>query len=269
MPKIHVPKFAVLVACTVVSISALGADPTLHQVYQAADAGNYREAQTMMDQVLRDHPNSAKAHFVEAELLAKQGGIANARGELGKAERLDPALAFAKPGAIQELKAHIGTSRASPQSNFSSVAPPSPNIPWGMILTILALIAAMFFFFRSRNRNLSAQGASGPGYGPTGTPVYGTPGYGTMPPSAASGMGSGILGGLATGAAMGAGMVAGEALMHRMMDGGHREDGYRQADPGFGPQAADPQYDMGGNDFGVSDTSSWDDAGGGGSDDWN
>ena len=140
MPKIHVPKLAMLAACAVVSISALGADPTLHQVYQAAEAGNYREAQTMMDQVLRDHPNSAKAHFVEAELLAKQGGIANARAELAKAERLDPALAFAKPGSIQELKAHIGTSRASAQSNFSSMAPaPSPNIPWGMILTNLGV----------------------------------------------------------------------------------------------------------------------------------
>ncbi|HTT39312.1 MAG TPA: tetratricopeptide repeat protein, partial [Burkholderiales bacterium] len=50
---------------------AVAAEPTIHQVYQAADAGNYREAQAMMDQVLRDHPNSAKAHFVEAELLAR------------------------------------------------------------------------------------------------------------------------------------------------------------------------------------------------------
>ena len=65
-------------------------DPTMHQVYQAAEAGRFSEAQGMMDQVLRDHPNSAKAHFVEAELLAKQGRLADAAAELGSAQRLAP-----------------------------------------------------------------------------------------------------------------------------------------------------------------------------------
>src|SRR2546425_12452525 len=35
-------------------------DATMHQVYQAAEAGKFSEAQSMMDKVLRDHPNSAK-----------------------------------------------------------------------------------------------------------------------------------------------------------------------------------------------------------------
>ena len=90
--------------------NAFAADPTLHEVYQAAEAGNYREAQAMMDQVLRDHPNSAKAHFVEAELLAKQGRLAEARGELATAERLQPGLPFAKPGSVEELKARLASS---------------------------------------------------------------------------------------------------------------------------------------------------------------
>ena len=41
----------------------------------------------MMDQVLRDPPNSAMAHFVMAELLAKEGRVSNARFELATAER--------------------------------------------------------------------------------------------------------------------------------------------------------------------------------------
>ena len=100
---------------------------------------------------------------------------------------------------------------------------------------------------------------------------YGAASYGAVTPQAASGMGSGILSGLATGAAVGAGMVAGEALMHRVLDGGRREDSYRQGEIFTDtPQsrAADSNYDMGGNDFGVADASSWDDSGGGGSDDW-
>ena len=60
-----------VLAFVLASISAQAADPSLNQVYQAAQSGNLGGALGMMDQVLRDHPNSAKAHFVEAELLAK------------------------------------------------------------------------------------------------------------------------------------------------------------------------------------------------------
>ena len=38
--------------------------------------------------VLQDHPESGKAHFVEAELLAKQGRYASAEAELNNADRL-------------------------------------------------------------------------------------------------------------------------------------------------------------------------------------
>jgi hypothetical protein len=40
-------------------------DPTVHQIYEAASSGHLDQAQQMMDEVLRDHPNSAKAHYVQ------------------------------------------------------------------------------------------------------------------------------------------------------------------------------------------------------------
>jgi hypothetical protein len=86
-------------------------------------------------------------------------------------------------------------------------------------------------------------------------------------------MGSGILGGLATGAAVGAGMVAGEALMHNMLGDRHNSSpspapGQGFQDNGFQP-TPNNNYDMGGNNFGVNDSSSWDDSSSsGGSDDW-
>ena len=85
-----------LAAASFMAAGASAQDPTLHQVYQAAQSGNFSEAQRMMDQVLHDHPNSAKAHYVEAELLAKQGRFAAAESELATAERLEPGLPFAK-----------------------------------------------------------------------------------------------------------------------------------------------------------------------------
>src|SRR5476649_134942 len=75
-------------------VFAAGADPTMHEVYLAAEAGKFTEAQAMMDQVLRDHPNSGKAHFVEAELLAKQGKIAAAEAELNKSPGLSSPVRF-------------------------------------------------------------------------------------------------------------------------------------------------------------------------------
>jgi uncharacterized protein len=254
--------------------NAFAADPTLHEVYQAAEAGNYREAQAMMDQVLRDHPNSAKAHFVEAELLAKQGRLAEARGELATAERLQPGLPFAKPGSVEELKAHLASSYPVRQP-VTSAPTPATGFSWGPLLLVVGLVVLVVFAVRMlRARSASAvQGGALPGYGGGATTAqpYGAGGMGPIQPG--GGMGSGILGGLATGAAVGAGVVAGEALMHRVLDGHRSNDGLdRLANPQIGANQDESldrsQNDMGGADFGVSDGSSWDDNSSGGGDDW-
>lgn len=259
------------------SSGALAADPSLHQVYEAASGGDYKAAQGMMDQVLRDHPNSAKAHFVEAELLVKQGQTAQSASELKMAEALDPTLSFAKPGAVQELKGLLTTAAAHPAQYAARAVPAQAGLPWGMIMAGLALLAAIIFFLRSRRQAQTyiPAGAGGLGAGNYGPAPYGgQPPYGPVNgPMSGSGMGSGILGGLATGAAVGAGMIAGEALMHRVLDGGsHAASGSAFAND-LGPadntfSDAERRYDMGGNDFGVNDTSSWDDSGGGSNDDW-
>jgi hypothetical protein len=277
MLKAYAARMSMLIAGLLVSASALAADPTLHEVYQAADAGHYREAQSMMDKVLRDHPNSAKAHFVEAELLARQGRATAAQAELARAEALEPGLPFARPGAVQELKSHIAVPRSPMPAATPYMGQPSrPAIPWGMLLVGAMLLVALYLFLRARNQ---AVAGGTPAYGgntinmpPAGSSTgYGMPSYGAAPPPAAGGLGSGILGGLATGAAVGAGVVAGEALMHRMLDG-DRHENFRRQDDGFiepVPQPdIDTNYDMGGNDFGVNDPGSWDDAGDSGSDDW-
>jgi hypothetical protein len=242
-------------------------------VYQAAQAGNYREAQGMMDQILRDHPNSAKAHFVEAELFGKQGKLQQAQEELNTALRLDPSQNFARPGAIDELRTLIASGSAShAQGTFS-------GIPWGLVLGLAALLIVVSLIMRARRRAVvyPAGGAApygygatraAPPYGPQGGPQggYGYPG-GVAPGQAAGGMGSGIMGGLATGAAVGAGVVAGEALMNRVLNGGSANaagTAGNVVNPAASQDAAaanspETGYDMGGNDFGLRDAGSWDD----------
>lgn len=276
-------RLLVLMALVFVSAAYAANDPTLHEVYQAAESGRLNEAQAMMDKVLRDHPNSGKAHFVEAELMVKQGRLAAAQGELATAERLAPGLPFAKPEAVQSLKSRIANHAQTPVAQYAqpAQAQAASGFPWGMLLIGGALIAAVIFFVRSlSNRNNvtvvpAGYGAAGGTYGGGGFgpgPVMQPGGGGMAAPmgGVGGGMGSGILGGLATGAAVGAGVVAGEALMHRVLDGGHHDSNtIPNPAPTYVDRPDTSSYDMGGNDFGVSDGGSWGDSGsGGGGDDW-
>lgn len=252
------------------------AEPSLHEVYQVAEQGRYIEAQGMMDQVLKNHPNSAKAHFVEAELLAKQGKLTQAATELQTAERLQPDLGFAKPQAVHALKTMLTAPRQpaqfTPTSATLPAAVPASGLPWGLILAGLGLIGFIYLASRFMQQRQAAVPAGYPGYGAAG-PTYGAagPGYSPMAPGGmampnAGGLGSGIMGGLATGAALGAGMVAGEALMHHFTDSPRGAP--PAASPAFGTAWDLPADDMGGTDFGITDAGSWD-SGSVSDDSWN
>jgi len=270
MPVKSFIRFTMLALVIVFTAPVFAAeDASMHEVYLAAEAGKFNEAQAMMDKVLHDHPNSAKAHYVEAELLAKQGRFAGAADELNTAERLKPGLPFAKPQALQKLKAEIAASHPVTQSpgNQGFHASSSNSTPWGFIFLAVGLIAFIYFaakWMTQRNQPLiPANGYSG-GVNNGNPQPYGSP----AAPASGGGLGSGILGGLATGAALGAGMVAGEALMHHFTDGEH---GNSNNSNGLlsDAQANDSSLsanDMGGSDFGIADNSSWDDSSGG--DDW-
>ena len=107
------------------------AEPTLKQIYDAAQAGRLEQAQTMIQQVLVLHPKSAKAHFVQAELAARQGQIARAREALAEAEKLAPGLPFAKPEAVQSLRAVLAAKPAA-TAPHSAVAQPPQAAPFAV-----------------------------------------------------------------------------------------------------------------------------------------
>jgi uncharacterized protein len=231
--------------------------PTLHQIYEAAQAGRMNDAQGMINQVLKEHPNSAKAHYVDAEILAKTGHLVEAREELNNAERLEPGLAFASPQAVQQLKAMVSEAHTgSVPVTTSQLA--QQSFPWGWLLLGIGAIVIITLIMRALSRPNASQAAYPVNYQPGMSPPGYMPTGGGYAP-AAPGMGSGIISGLATGAALGAGMVAGEELVHHFMDG-------NRGDAGMNPQAQpmntawNTQSDnMGGTDFGIADNASWDD----------
>ena len=254
---------------------AQAADPTMNQIYDAAKAGHLDQAQQMITQVLADHPNSAKAHYVQAELYAKEGQPSLARAELGTAERLNPGLTSFSPRSVQELKSQLGMNGSRGSSQIVSVpARSAPHFPWGTVLILAVVVGVLMLLFRRRqpyNQYPAAgPGPGGPGMG--GAPGGYGPGYGPAP-MGGGGLGSGIAGGLASGLAVGAGVVAGEELAHHFLDGGRRDGGVIPSAEASEPGSSNS--DMGGADFGASDPgSSWDDGGGfgggggGGGDDW-
>jgi hypothetical protein len=271
------------------------AEPTLDQIYQAANAGQVPKAQEMIDQVLRSHPGSAKAHYVKAELAARQRDGSTAQQELATAERLAPGLPFAKPAAVQALRTqveHLSASTVTDASTRQLGGPAGPGperpeatgLPWGKVAIGGVILLAVVALLRRRTRGMAGGGyasgpmaggpsASGPmgstGYGPgmQAGPGYGQPGYG--PGYGQPGMGSGLGRGLATGLAVGAGAVAAQEIGRRML---HPDGSQVQPDAsGTGASAwndagAMDNVDMGGQDFGVNDTGSWDSGGGSGLD---
>lgn len=269
-------------------------EPTLSQVYAAAHSGQFDKAQTMMQQVLEAHPKSAKAHYVQAELWAQQGKLDKAAQALGQADKLAPGLPFAKPEAVQGLRSQIADTRklasktppapATPAQN-AGITPSAPVASWGLPLLLAAAVIALGYFVFRRKPALSypapttsyagnpnaGGGLSGPqtfGANPGGMPAA----YAPTAPTAAPGLGSRIAGGVATGLAVGAGMMAAEAIGKTLM-GGHESSrgAAASASPSAGGEnfeAISQNYDMGGQDFGVNDASSWDDSSGASGGDW-
>ena len=196
-----------------------------------------------------------------AEIYAKEGQLALAKNELKTAEQLEPGLPYAKAQAVTKLEQSIGAASGAPIS-YSETQPTQASFPWGLLLLLIGVIAVIGFIVRAisaRNAPHVISGGSSPTNAGMGVqqPYPNSP-YPYAPPQPGGGLGSSIMGGLATGAAVGAGMVAGEALMHHFTDSGHAE-----ANTTVPPQQgawSSTSNDMGGQDFGIADNSSWDDS---------
>ncbi len=244
--------------------------PTVEQVYTAARSGHLDQAQEMITEVLADHPNSGQAHYVQAELYAREAKTALARAELATAEQLKPGLPFANPRSVQELNARLGLRSGGLSSGVMSPTvmrsvPAERPFPWGTLLILAAAVGILWMVFRRRT-SYAQYPAAGPG--PGGAPGgYGAGGY--APGPGGGGIGSGIAGGLASGLAVGAGVVAGEELAHHFLDGGRGSGVIPPAQAGDSGDSGNS--DMGGSDFGLNDPGSgWDGGGdsGGGGGDW-
>lgn len=243
--------------------NAAFAEATLPEVYKAVQAGQMAKADAMMKEVLQNHPNSAKAHYVAAEVYLKEGKVDAARNHFMTAQNLAPGLPFAQPESVQKLQVQLANTASSPIASSPASIFSNP-IFWGLIaILVVGIVIAM----RRRKADAARAAYNAPNAGYPGTPggPAGQPGgpngpYPGGPGAPAAGMGGGLMGSLATGAALGAGMYAGQALAGSLMggrDGGHSNtntNANSDMNQVGGPASFDPN-------FGVRDGSSWDDGG--------
>jgi hypothetical protein len=280
-----------MLSVALVAMSALAwALPSLQEVEAQVNQGHYVQAESMMKEVVAAKPNSARAHYIYAEILAHDGNVSRAADEARLARQIDPDLRFTTPEKFTAFEASLARAQ-SPAPRISATpsatttiapaamapAPASSGIPSWVWLAGLA--AAAFFLWRGFSRSSAAaaggaMAAPGATYGGTavapnamapGAMPYGAGYPAQRPSSGLLGVGLGVAGGVA------AGMLADE-LLHRNRDGNVDHGGNVQ--PGFfdspssgaaGNDLADRPIDFGtgGSDW---DSGSVDVGGGGGSD---
>jgi uncharacterized protein len=102
--------FGVLLAITAAGPAHAGysapSDPSPAQIYLVA-ARNLAEAQQMVQEVLKHHPESSVAHWVAAVLDVRAANFLVASQELARAEQLAPGLPFVSPHVVADLQRQL------------------------------------------------------------------------------------------------------------------------------------------------------------------
>ena len=285
-------KMMLVAACAAVLWSATAfALPSANDVQAAVKSGDYPKAETMMQEVVAAKPQSAKAHYLYAEILAHDAKFTDAAAQARRARELDPALSFTTdPEKFKSFERLLEREQAGPavtpqatvpatRVNTAPVVPQqaaSSGIPGWVWVGGFAILA--FVIFRAISRRAVANNMATAGYANQGggygmnpgmqQPGYG-PGYGPAP-----GAGGGLL---RTGLAA-AGGVAGGMLLERMLEGNRHDENQGNNygsqggsfDNGSGQAASELEnrpvdFGSGGNDWGGD--AGGGSSGGGGSDD--
>lgn len=280
-----------LIAALVFAVmnTAAWALPSTQDVETAVRQGNYSQAESMMSEVVAAKPDSAKAHYLYAEMLAHNRNFAKASQEAARARQLDPSIKFTTPdkfSAFEQLlqreqapqaRTRAAPTAVAPRAREASSSPAVPGWVWGVGLAGIA-----FLLYRGFSR--SRTGASGVGAagvantpaaaaammnpsGPQGMAPGMAPNGTGMSPAARAG--GGMLGtGMAVAGGVAGGMLLGE-MLHNRPGGG--TTGLDRAGPGADSLAANDAASQLGNrpvDFGNG--GDWDAGGsadlGGGSD---
>jgi hypothetical protein len=251
---------ALVLSLAVLSVNIVLAEPTVQDIYKTAQVDK-QQALTMVNEVIKLRPNSARAHYVQSELLLQLGKKSEAKAAFLKSQSLDSSLSFAKPESVERLRTALGVKETDTLKFDTDKA-----ILWGGGFLLVLLIA--FMLFKRRKPAQQYPDAFNASYNRPVPPFTPPPPAGAaVAPAAAApaSSGSGLMGSLATGAAMGVGVAAGATLANHLLNGNKATAAPVEQQPSDTPSYTPDQ------NFGVSDSSSgWggDSDGGSDSSDW-
>src|ERR1700712_5224433 len=78
--------------------------PSTEEAQAAVKAGNFPQAETMMQEVVAAKPQSAKAHYLYAEILAHDAKFDEAARQAREARTIDPAIGFTDPAKFRSFE---------------------------------------------------------------------------------------------------------------------------------------------------------------------
>lgn len=260
--------------------------PSPKDITAAVESGDLARAETLLNEVLKEKPNSAKAHYELGEVLARAKRYDEALAQLNQARTIDPALKFASSpekfsqtvdkvsaaaaGAKTAATGQALKSAAAPAQSPAAPANSGSSFPTGYVVGGALLLVLLFVLIRRSQAPRpmpmgmpTPMGAApvAPGYAPNRGTMAPAPygGYGAQP-QAGSGIGGAVLGGVA-------GLAAGYALS-KAMEGGNANAAEVHPTPaakeGYVPFDSPTAPDMGSFDAGSG--SGWDAADSGGGD---
>ncbi|WP_024872259.1 tetratricopeptide repeat protein [Tolumonas lignilytica] len=138
--------------------------PSPKAVSDAVQAGNFSHAEQMLQQILKEKPNSAMAHYELGQVLAREQRHQEALSELNQAKTLDPALKFAKNperfdaiyrAEVAALQKPVALTTHSPIHPATHTASSGSSLV-GFVLSILlvfgAILLAIYFWMRRADK---------------------------------------------------------------------------------------------------------------------
>ncbi|WP_213780840.1 tetratricopeptide repeat protein [Caballeronia sp. dw_276] len=115
-------KYVMAVAASLMLVSAAAfAVPSAGQIEQSMTQGNWSQAESQLNEVIQAHPNNAKAHYLYAQVLDREGRSADALAQIQQAKTLDPAIKFTDPSRFNATEARIRSDaeRVNSSANVS------------------------------------------------------------------------------------------------------------------------------------------------------
>ncbi|WP_225032696.1 tetratricopeptide repeat protein [Paraburkholderia sp. XV] len=86
--------------------------PTATQIETTIQQGDWQKADSQLNEVLKAHPDSARAHYLYAQVLDREGRPAEALTQLQQAKTLDPQVRFTDPARFAQTEARLRSDAA-------------------------------------------------------------------------------------------------------------------------------------------------------------